>query len=40
MPGVVGLSTSAGQPMQRKGRLQQGTTKGGFRKGFTLEGMC
>ena len=40
MVGVAGLARAAEQPIPRKGRLKQGTTKGCFGKGFTLEDMC
>ncbi len=39
--GLAGLpAAAADQPIQRKGRLKQGATKGCFGKGFPLEDMC
>ena len=39
--GIAGLhAVAADQPIKRKGRLKQGTTKGCFGKGVPLEDMC
>jgi len=38
--GLAGLTAADAQPIQRKGRLKQVTTKGCFGKGFSLEDMC